>query len=87
MEDVIIVAMFNLQILSDTDHEKYELPHVRDAAWLTVCHETGVERKKMGGVPLILYFAMFSSRLAFLCTSIASRVTVPEKRKVSWCVS
>lgn len=69
MEDVIIVAMFNLRILSDTDHKKYELPHVRDAAWLTVCRETGVERKKMEGVTLTLYFAMFSSRLAFLCAT------------------
>lgn len=39
MEDPLIVAMFN--------ELNYKLPHIRDAAWLAVSKQTGMEHKEI----------------------------------------
>lgn len=64
MEEISIVAVFNPLILYDTGHEKYKLPHMRNAAWLAICRKRGMECKAMDNVPITSYFYIFINKIA-----------------------
>lgn len=63
-DETVTVAMSNQPILCDTGHDKYKLPHMRDAAWLAVRQETGMKHKKKENGPITSYFAVSISKLA-----------------------
>lgn len=61
--------------------EKYKQPHMRDAAWLAVSLQTGMEHKKTQNVPIAAYCMIFISKLA----NISLQASFPCVRHVQHC--
>lgn len=64
LEETLLVAVFNQLISYDIDHERYKLPHMRDAAWLVASQETW--NHQQAGFPCLSLLALptFSTNTA-----------------------